>query len=1067
MAIFDSFLPRINRIRTFWITTLMLFGFTSLSVAQTGRVAGTVTAADDGEPLPGAHVMIVEEDAGAAADPDGNYSIVNVPPGTYTIEATAVGFASTTIEDVRVNIDQTTNVDIEMREEEFVGEEVVLVDERPVVEEDVSASRANISSADMESLPVVDVSDAIGLQAGIQGLDVRGLGSQYMQFQVGGFSMRDERDNTPYTAISMTSVAEMQVQTGGFNAEYGNVQSGVVNVVTRSGDRDRYNADVIFRYSPPGKKHFGPSPNDPESFFMRPYLDDDVAWDGTDNGAWDRYTQRQYPEFEGWRNVEQSNLSPGSEYYGLSATAAQRLFEHEHRKDFAISEPDYDLDLGFGGPVPYVGEFLGNLRFWASHRRTQEMYLYPLSEDRYQDHSTHIKLTSDVIEGAGMTLDIEALFGSQSGTNNNNVGQPGIFRGSGGIAGAPNQHSYQRSVVFSSDYFAPTEVDRFMIGANFTRMVTDDTFYDISLSHFQSDYDTNPNPLRSDETVAVFGNDYEADEAPFGFQPEPSSGIGTGMRMGVGMSNSRDSSRVSYQTAEFDLTSQLTHFMQIKTGAEFVRTHSKVNYAAVDEFLQAGRTASRWDKKPLRGGLYAQTTLEFEGMVANIGLRADYHYANTTWYDFDPFDPALGPGNIDMMDDLLETTDTDHQVFLSPRLGVSFPITVESKLFFNYGHFRSMPQPENLYMIRRETLEDRVARIANPNMPLPQTVAYELGYEHSLMDQYLIRITGYYSDMRNHTELVDYVSADDRISYSISEPNWYRDHRGFEVTLERGEGRFFTGFVNYTYMVTSQGRFGFPWQYENPAEQRQQERQYEPAETRPVARPYARVNLDFHTPADFGPEWGGFNPLERWNINLLANWQAGRWLTWTGPGAAPPGVSNNIQWRDEFNIDMRISRDFEMQGTRIRLFADISNVLNTKRMSQWASYGFEDGDDYNRYMQSLHLPAGHEDEMMYEYVPGDDQPGDFRELDKDFVPIEARSTVSSDEVSSPNERALYYDTGTDEYFQWSDQEGDFIPADEDHVDHVLDNNKYIEMPNHQSFTFLNPRNVFFGIRVQF
>ena len=1053
--------------------------FTSSAIAQTGRIAGDVTVAGTDETLPGVNVIIDGLRIGAATNIDGYYSILNVPPGTYTIRASAVGFATVVVEEVRVNIDQTTVVDFEMREQAFEGDEVVVTAVRPVVERDVSSSRANIGSDQIESLPVSNVQQVVGLQAGVLGGSIRGLGAEFSQWSLSGVSLRDERDNTPYNAVSLVSISEVQVQTGGFNAEYGNVQSGIVNIVTREGSRDRYNADVIFRYRPPGKKHFGDPVNHPDSYFMRPFLDDEVAWTGTGNGAWDRYTQRHYREFEGWISVAESNMDPNSPYYGLSPAAAQQVFLWQKRKDFAITEPDFDLDMGFGGPFPFLSERLGNLRFWAAHRRTQEMYLYPLSRDRYEDHSTHIKLTSDLLPGRGMKLSIETLFGTQTGTNNNNSGLPGIFRGAAFIAQQPSRHSYQDGVIFASDYFAPTNVDRFVIGAKFTHSISSDTYYEVQLSNFRSSYDTNPSPLRAgvpellgDEWAAygrpgegetrIFGNGYVANEAPFGFMPLPSDGIGDGMRMGVGMSNSRDSSKVSYFTADFDITSQINRYLQLKSGLEFVRTHSEVNYSRLDEYLPSQNIVSKWDKKPLRGGAYAQARLDFEGMVANVGLRVDYSYANTRWYEFDPFNPALGSGNFGNLDDLLEQRQTDHHVSLSPRLGISFPITVESKLYFNYGHFRSMPTPENLYMVRQGLQQDRVSRIANPNLPLPQTVSYELGYEHNILENYLVRVAGFYSDITNHSELVTYVSSDRQVQYTISQPNRYRDHRGIEATIERRGGRYFRGFLNYTYTVTSTGRFDFATQYQNPAQQREYERTTTANDQlRPVTRPYARASLDFFTPAGFGPDWGALRPFERWRINLLGTWRAGHHFTWAGGGAAPAGIVNNVQWRDFYNVELRISREFELAGTRVQFFMDMDNVFNTRRMSP--GYGFADGEDYNRYMRSLHLPESVLDELSYAAVPGSDRPGDYRSSGVAFVPIEPVTNL--DDVDRPNERALYYNTRTSEYFQFKN--GVYVDADEDFVKQVLDDKAYIEMPNHTFFTFLNPRNIYWGIRVRF
>lgn len=279
-----------------------------LAAAQSGKIAGTITDAQTGETLIGVNVLIEGTSQGAVTNENGYFVILNVSPGTYTVRASYIGYASQVLEDVVVNIDQTTTLDIQMREQVIEGEEVVVTAERPVVQPDVSASLANITTEEIERLPVSSISGAVGLQAGILGLEVRGSGSDELSFMVNGLTFRDERNNTPFTGLSITAVDEIQVQTGGFNAEYGNVRSGIVNVVTKEGWRDRYGVDVIMRYSPPDQKHFGPPANDPNSYWIRPYVDPDVAFVGTENGGWSEAVQSQYPEFQGWVALAEERL---------------------------------------------------------------------------------------------------------------------------------------------------------------------------------------------------------------------------------------------------------------------------------------------------------------------------------------------------------------------------------------------------------------------------------------------------------------------------------------------------------------------------------------------------------------------------------------------------------------------------------------------------------------------------------------------------------------------------------------------------------------------------------------
>lgn len=1041
---------------------LLLFAFLLFAgsvLAQTGRLEGTVTDENTGEPLIGVNIFIEELGIGAATNLDGYFSIINVRAGTYTVRVSYIGYSTIRIDDVRININQTTTLNFTMREEVFAGSEVVVVAERPVIQRDVGASRINLDAEEIRSLPVQSVNQIVGLQAGIQGLSVRGGATQEVSFNLNGLSLRDERSNTPFTAISITSISEIQVQSGGFSAEYGDVQSGIVNVVTREGSRDRYNFDIYYSHNPPTKKHFGPRINDPNSFWIRPFVDPEVAMTGT--SAWDPWTARQYPSFEGWIAISEASLSNPDPTRHLTPEAAQQIFLWQHRKDMAISEPDFTLDFGFGGPVPVISDRLGNLRFWASHRRSQSMYIIPLSRDRYETTTTNIKITSDV--GRGMRLSIDAMLGGESGTNSNNVGNPGIFVSSIGIADNVRQSaSFGDSRIFSSDYFAPTRVDYRLVGAKFTHSVNSNSFYEVTAQYFGTQYDTNPGRLRDTTTVRTFGNGFPVNEAPFGFWPQPAAGIGSGMRMGVGMSNSRDSSYVGMYSIKFDYTNQYNRFNQLKTGGQFVMTDSRVNYASVDEFLLSGRSATVWNNNPIRGAVYAQNKFEYEGIVAEVGLRLDYSNANTQWIVFDTFDERFSTELPGELEEFFDTERTDPQWTLSPRLAVSFPITVNSKLYFNYGHFRLMPSPDNLYRIERFLEDQSINRVSNPNLALRQTVSYELGYEHALSSMFLLRLAGYYQDVSNLPTNVAFRDQTGGILYNTTSADGYRDSRGFEITLRKAQGRFVQGFVNYTYNVVSSGRFGFTNIYLNSKDQREFERNVAAnPQARPVARPFARANLDFFTPMNFGPQLGGFRPLEDWRISLLGSWQAGQYITWAGGGSIP-GIQNNLQFKDFYNVDMRFSRTVRPFDLAVNLFVDVSNVLNTRRLS---TAGFTDGEDMNNYYRSLHLPASKLEPLRGSYlsVPGNDRPGSYRRPGVEFQPIVAVNTLNS--VTNPHQRPLYFSYETESYYQFRD--GAFVPADQEFVRQVLRDKAYIDMPNLETFHFFNPRNVTFGVRITF
>lgn len=1069
-----------------------------LLAGTTGKISGVVTDAKTGEKLVSANVVIDGTSMGAATNVDGYFAILNVPSGTYRLKASLLGFAPATLVDVRVIIDQTTEVSIALTEASLTTQEVVIVAQRPIVQKDVSSSQTNLNFREFQNLPAVQtITNVMGLQAGIRinqetgDLVIRGGGGDQTAFMIDGNILRDERNNKSYLGISVSSIEDVQIQTGGFNAEYGNVRSGVVNVITKEGSTSRYTVSVISRYHAPMQKHFGPSPNDINSYWVRPYLDPAVAWTGTgqnyDAGAWDKYTRDQYPYFEGWNSVAQKTLLDNDLNNDLTPQAAQKLFLWQHRRVVEITKPDYDVDASFGGPVP-MGDMLGNLRFFASYRRSVSQYLVPLNTSDYRDWSGQLKLTSDLAKG--MKLTIEGLRGQSFGTNDNNAGLQGVYTTPASIATSLTNVSYIDARIFAPDYWAPTTIDRKMAGGKFTHVLSPKTFYEVSSNVFYTHSSTNPGRARDLTKRYVFANADSVDEGPFGFTPYPSFGVGGDFRMSVGFSNSRDSSAVTVSTTRFDITSQLDRYNQIKGGAEFVYIDNNINYGSVDFFLPSGRSRSVWHTYPKRAALYLQDKLEFEGMIANFGLRWDYSYAGGLWYVYDPFTSAF-TGDLSLgIDTLLQKASTAKITNLSPRLGVSFPVTENSKLYFNYGHFYSMPTPENLYLIRRYSDNNQVTRIANPNNPLPKTVAYELGYEQNLLDEFLLHLAGYYKNVSDESRLNEYTSKDGKVDYYMSTPTLYEDIRGFEVSLTKTRGEWVAGFMNYSYEVTTSGGFGFVHIFESTSANRDYQNnitniQNDLYQSKPIPRPFARGNIDLFTPKDFGPSYGGLNPLGSWRLSLLGLFRGGTYFTWAGGGAtAVQGLQNNVQWRDYYNLDLRLSKLFSLGSVNLEVFMDVTNVLNIKTMTfgdnsgSGSAYGFKDQNDFTAYMKSLHLPSEIADRLQYGNIPGSDAPGDYRDFDVEFVPIVSVANLGSVVTSNIVDRAIYYDQSSGTYYQYAtfdpftqkwvrNANNKAAAADQGRLDQVLKDKAYIDMPNLSYFAFLNPRSIFWGVRLTF
>ncbi|MCF6270699.1 MAG: TonB-dependent receptor [Melioribacteraceae bacterium] len=1037
----------------------LLFVFillTTISItAQSGKITGTVTDVTTGEPLIGVNVIIDGTMFGAATDLDGFFVILNVTPGKYNIRASYIGFAPQTISNLRVNIGETSEANFKLSDSSIKTDEVVVVAVTPIVQRDVASSSANLNAEELRNLPVIDIAGAVGLQAGVEGGTIRGGSGDEVVYEVNGISMRDGRDNSSYNNLSITSVQQIRVQSGGFTADVGDVRSGLIEVVTKEGDRHKYSVSFQGQFRPAANKHMGASVNDPNSYFIRPYLDDAVAWTGTNNGAWSEYEKRQYPEFQGWNAFAEGTLQNDNPDDDLTPEAAQKLFLWQYRKTFDIEKPDYDIDVSVGGPVPF-GQSLGGLRFLASYKQNQTMLLVPLSTPDYSDYNTSVKLTSDLAKG--MKLMVEGHFGAQSGTTRSTSGGTGLFKSNWQLADRVDYGNYTNAVLFSDAYFSPTRVNRSSIAAKFTHVINPSTFYNLIFSNFNSEYNTNPGTVRDLREKNLFGNNYYVDEAPFGYYQGASNvWNGSNMLMGSIYSQARDTSKVSLFNLKFDLSSQVDKFNNIKVGFLFRMSNFNTNYGRVSELYSTSNRTYAWDTTPILLAGYIQDKLEFEAMVATIGVRVEYSDPNTDWYQYSTFDPGLSASNAANRDNLIVKEKVTPQLIFMPRIGVAFPITVNSKLFLNYGHYQTLPTPNNLYLVAEDSF-GKVNSFANPYAKLEKTITYEVGYEHNLFDQYLLRMTGYYKDITNESRDIRYTSADGVVNYLKTEPIQYRDIRGFEVQISKNRGDWITGFVNYNYMVTSLGKFGWGRYYESSVDQTEYintSGQTWFKQDKPIPRPLARANIDIFTPVGFGDLISG------WRLNILSTWKAGSYTSWKGDAGESAKTTNNLQWLDYYNTDIRLSKGLDFGTFDIQIYVQLNNVFNSKVLS---STGFSRFNfDYDNYMKSLHLPENivNSETQKYYNVPGNDKPGDYRVTGAEYTPIEAVSNINN--IESPDEGLIYYDSQTRRFYEYSTGSG-WERSDETKMNKVLKDKSYIDMPNYSFFTFLNPRNIFFGLK---
>lgn len=221
------------------LLALLAVGGAARAHAQSGKLAGRVTDST-GEPVIGASVLVVGTTIGAAADVDGQYAIIYVPPGTYSVRVSSIGYQAQIVEGVQVSSNQTTTLDVTLNEEVVGTEEVVVVAERPIVDVTLTSSMATLSREQIDILPVQEISEIVNLQAGVVDGHFRGGRLGEVQYQVDGLSVNNPFDNANTLELDRSVLQEVQVISGTFDAEYGQALSGVVNAVLRTGDENRY-----------------------------------------------------------------------------------------------------------------------------------------------------------------------------------------------------------------------------------------------------------------------------------------------------------------------------------------------------------------------------------------------------------------------------------------------------------------------------------------------------------------------------------------------------------------------------------------------------------------------------------------------------------------------------------------------------------------------------------------------------------------------------------------------------------------------------------------------------------
>ena len=717
--------------------TTAMAGSPAEEAAIYGKIAGKVVDAATGDPLPGVNVLIEGTTQGTATDANGEYLIIRVRPGTYAVRAQFIGFTPQIVENVVVVIDQTTRVDFQLGEEILEGEEVVVTAERPIVQVDRTTTTAVVGEEQLEALPVLGINDAINLQAGVVDGRFRGGRTGEVAYLINGIPINNAFNNQASFEIEQNMVSNLQVISGVFNAEYGQAQSGVVNIVTKD-IPDSWSGNVL--------AYAGTMVSGRKLEFMNR-----TSGPGNDLSTADFTSQRYtYNELSPLRNLTDIQFSLGgplmNERLGLQVTArwlddGGNLFG---RALFVPSDSSVGLNTG---------------------RDPQTWRIESNGDGDFVSMGTNERLSINT----GLTARL----------NGNTRFEYNLFWQDGQFSPYSHDAKYVPGGLNTGYYGSQTHIAalRYTVGAR--------AFGQVSYSYLRDKYDsylfedpTNPGyqwpqkrNLDGQNAFDVGGNDLSTDD-----QLTVTHTILTDFTSQV----------TNQHLVKAGLMTRLHHLDNRSFGIE--RSARTNNLPAISPDRFADNTL---DVKPTEFAAYIQDKMEFTGLIVNAGLRFDYFNSNfdipVQWRQAQEdtiFDPVA-------QDSVSNRVKADPDMQLSPRIGIAFPISSTGVMRFSAGLFFQIPQLALLYTNPEYEVNPQAGSVQFGNAALEpeRTLAFEVGLQQGLTDDIGMELTIFSKDVRNLTgQEIDRTPTGDQVIRWINRD--FGTIRGFTFSMfDRPGGR--------------------------------------------------------------------------------------------------------------------------------------------------------------------------------------------------------------------------------------------------------------------------------------
>jgi len=860
--------------------SVMLFG------GVTGKIAGKVTDKETDEPLMGVNIIIEGTYLGASSDLNGNYYIINIPPGVYVVQASMIGYEPVRVANVHISIDLTTKINFDFASMVLeLGEEIIVTAEKPLVQNDATAQMSSIDGTTIaERLPISDIDDVLAMQAGFskdqQGkLHVRGGRFGEITYMVDGVYVSDpfvDPFSTKFsgTATSCDAIAELQVLSGTFNAEYGNSMSGVVNIVTKDGGSS-YHCKVQYESAMLNKS---------------PYHCADWLL------STDKVKKLRSEEQLIYRDDRRDDLD--NSIYEFESVINDKTFE-----DIILVPVTGDFSVNFDGPFPFIPK----LTFLLSGRLKNEDSYLPWGFELVRDvmgkltyrFNPMIKLSATVERSQNFHQDYSQYYKYYKYYEKSNDGNYGLVK------------EWRNRELLS-----------------WAHTINKSTFYTIRLSHFVSHFEFKD----TDKMVWYDSVTGELDSSNY----LESRGAGGFVQGGTDYWWQNETETFN---AKFDLTSQVHYNHQIKTGFE-VKQHEIYRHY-IEKLTKKGpsNNLEYYRRKPLEAAFYIQDKIEYDYLIFNLGLRLDYCDPRT-----DGWDDMGAIGYVDStgvyQPYVKEKAPPKYQI--SPRIGLAHPFSDNTMLHFSYGHFFQNPAYSSMYVNR--SLSAAKTLISDVMMRSQKTVAFEVGLKHAFSDLFVADVTIFLKDI---TDLVGSTYfARYPYDYTVYNNSDFARVEGLTFILENRISSIFSTMINYTFSIAvgneSDPTEGFLNYGQSSYHLRPNREFYLDFDRRHVFS----INADLRFPEKFGFSLFGLKPLQKFGLNTLVDIASGLPYTPMLPEGQTRVEKNSERMSWTMNVNLRANRDFRIAGFNASIFLKINNLfdrLNVVRVWQKTGKAWDEG----------------------------------------------------------------------------------------------------------------------------